>query len=96
MAPHISWEGCSPEQQAGRSGRPKIRQRLSGASWTQRWQATEQLIREGKIAYVGSSNSAGWDIATVQCTAASRNMLGLASERSLIFGRFHMFAATLL
>ena len=43
----------------------------------------EQLIREGKITYVGSSNFAGWDIATAQCTAASRNLLGLASEQSL-------------
>ena len=31
----------------------------------------------------GSSNFAGWDIATAQCTAASRNLLGLASEQSL-------------
>ena len=43
----------------------------------------EQLIREGKITYVGASNFAGWDIATAQCTAAARNMLGLASEQSL-------------
>jgi aryl-alcohol dehydrogenase-like predicted oxidoreductase len=35
------------------------------------------------IAYVGSSNFAGWDIATAQCTAASRKLLGLASEQSL-------------
>jgi aryl-alcohol dehydrogenase-like predicted oxidoreductase len=31
----------------------------------------------------GSSNFAGWDIATAQCTAASQNLLGLASEQSL-------------
>lgn len=43
----------------------------------------EQLIREGKITYVGSSNFAGWDIATAQCTASARNLLGLASEQSL-------------
>jgi aryl-alcohol dehydrogenase-like predicted oxidoreductase len=43
----------------------------------------EQLIHEGKITYVGSSNFAGWDIATAQCTAASRSLLGLASEQSL-------------
>ena len=41
--------------------------------WEEIWQAMEQLIREGKITYVGSSNFAGWDIATAQCTAASRN-----------------------
>src|SRR6516225_7883805 len=51
--------------------------------WDEIWQAMEQLIREGKITYVGSSNFAGWDIATAQCTAASRNLLGLASEQSL-------------
>jgi aryl-alcohol dehydrogenase-like predicted oxidoreductase len=39
----------------------------------------EQLIREGKITYVGSSNFAGWDIATAQRTGASRNRPGLAS-----------------
>jgi aryl-alcohol dehydrogenase-like predicted oxidoreductase len=43
----------------------------------------EQLIREGRITYVRSSNFAGWDIATAQCAAASRNLLGLASEQSL-------------
>ena len=51
--------------------------------WEEIWQAMEQLIREGKISYVGSSNFAGWDIATAQCMAASRNLLGLASEQSL-------------
>jgi aryl-alcohol dehydrogenase-like predicted oxidoreductase len=51
--------------------------------WEEIWQAMEQLIREGKVTYVGSSNFAGWDIATAQCTAASRNLLGLASEQSL-------------
>jgi aryl-alcohol dehydrogenase-like predicted oxidoreductase len=54
-----------------------------GTPWEEVWQAMEQLIREGKITYVGSSNFAGWDIATAQCTAASRNLLGLASEQSL-------------
>lgn len=51
--------------------------------WQEIWQAMEQLIREGKVTYVGSSNFAGWDIATAQCTAASHNLLGLASEQSL-------------
>jgi aryl-alcohol dehydrogenase-like predicted oxidoreductase len=54
-----------------------------GTPWEEVWQAMEQLIREGKITYVGSSNFAGWDIATAQCTAALRNLLGLASEQSL-------------
>lgn len=51
--------------------------------WEEIWQAMEQLIREGKISYVGSSNFAGWDIATAQCKADVRNLLGLASEQSL-------------
>ncbi len=51
--------------------------------WEEIWQAMEQLIREGKITYVGSSNFAGWDIATAQLTAANRNLLGLACEQSL-------------
>lgn len=51
--------------------------------WEEIWQAMEQLIREGKITYVGSSNFAAWDIATAQSVAASRHFLGLASEQSL-------------
>jgi aryl-alcohol dehydrogenase-like predicted oxidoreductase len=46
------------------------------------WQAMEQLVREGKVTYVGSSNFAGWDIATACQTAAHRNFLGLVSEQS--------------
>jgi len=51
--------------------------------WDEIWQAMEQLVREGKITYVGSSNFAGWDIATAQSVARSRQFLGLASEQSL-------------
>lgn len=51
--------------------------------WEEIWQAMEQLIREGKITYVGSSNFAGWDIATAQMSANARHLLGLASEQSL-------------
>jgi len=51
--------------------------------WEEIWQAFGQLIREGKITYVGSSNFAGWHIATAQCAAATRGLLGLASEQSL-------------
>lgn len=51
--------------------------------WEEIWQAMEQLVREGKISYVGSSNFAGWDIATGQQTARSRQFLGLVSEQSL-------------
>ncbi|MGT2835838.1 aldo/keto reductase [Streptococcus hyointestinalis] len=51
--------------------------------WEEIWQGMEQLIREGKITYVGSSNFAGWDIATAQQIANHRQVLGLASEQSL-------------
>ena len=51
--------------------------------WEEIWQGMEQLIHEGKITYVGSSNFAGWDIATAQQIANHRQTLGLASEQSL-------------
>jgi aryl-alcohol dehydrogenase-like predicted oxidoreductase len=47
------------------------------------WQAMEMLIAQGKVLYVGSSNFAGWDIATAQQTAAHRHFLGLISEQSV-------------
>jgi len=50
--------------------------------WEEIWQAMEQLIREGKVTYVGSSNFAGWDIATAQCLARERHFMGLVSEQS--------------
>ena len=51
--------------------------------WEEIWQAMEQLVHEGKVVYVGSSNFAGWDIATAQCAAATRHFIGLVSEQSL-------------
>lgn len=36
LEPHISADGCNPAQNPGRSGRPKIRQRLSSPNCTQR------------------------------------------------------------
>ncbi|MEA2624186.1 MAG: hypothetical protein QOD06_231 [Candidatus Binatota bacterium] len=50
--------------------------------WEEIWQAMEQLHREGKILYVGSSNFAGWQIATGQQIASARSFLGLVSEQS--------------
>jgi aryl-alcohol dehydrogenase-like predicted oxidoreductase len=51
--------------------------------WEEIWQAMEQLVREGKISYVGSSNFAAWDIALAQSAANARHFLGLTSEQSL-------------
>jgi aryl-alcohol dehydrogenase-like predicted oxidoreductase len=51
--------------------------------WEEVWQAMEQLVREGKVLYVGSSNFAGWHIAQAQGEAKARNFMGLVSEQSL-------------
>ncbi|MBA2487127.1 MAG: aldo/keto reductase [Nitrospira sp.] len=51
--------------------------------WEEIWQAMEQLCREGKVLYIGSSNFAGWHIARAQELARSRHFLGLISEQSL-------------
>lgn len=51
--------------------------------WEEIWQAMEQLVREGKISYVGSSNFAAWDVALAQSVASARHFLGLTSEQSL-------------
>jgi aryl-alcohol dehydrogenase-like predicted oxidoreductase len=51
--------------------------------WDEIWQAMEQLVHEGKVLYVGSSNFAGWHIAQSQEAAARRHFLGLVSEQSL-------------
>jgi aryl-alcohol dehydrogenase-like predicted oxidoreductase len=51
--------------------------------WEEIWQAMERLVREGKVIYVGSSNFAGWDIATAQCAAQARHFMGIVSEQSL-------------
>lgn len=53
------------------------------APWEEIWQAMEQLVREGKVLYVGSSNFAGWHLAQAQELARQRHFLGLVSEQSL-------------
>ena len=51
--------------------------------WDETWIAFDSLIGQGKVTYIGSSNFAGWDIATACQEAARRNMLGLVSEQSI-------------
>jgi aryl-alcohol dehydrogenase-like predicted oxidoreductase len=51
--------------------------------WDETWQSFEQLQNQGKVVYVGSSNFAGWDIATACQEASQRGLMGLASEQSI-------------
>ncbi len=51
--------------------------------WEEIAQAFEQLQREGKVLYVGSSNFAGWHLATCQAAFKQRGQFGLVSEQSL-------------
>lgn len=45
------------------------------------WEAMEQLVKDGKVLYVGSSNFAGWDLAKAQSVASKRNFMGIISEQ---------------
>ncbi len=51
--------------------------------WDELWGAFGSLIQQGKVVYVGSSNFAGWDIATACQEASKRGMMGLVSEQSI-------------
>jgi aryl-alcohol dehydrogenase-like predicted oxidoreductase len=51
--------------------------------WEEIWQAFDSLVKQGKVVYVGSSNFAGWDIATACQEASRRGLMGLASEQSI-------------
>ena len=51
--------------------------------WNETWQAFDTLIGQGKVVYVGSSNFAGWDIATACQEASKRGVNRLVSEQSV-------------
>ncbi len=51
--------------------------------WDETWQAFDALVKQGKVVYVGSSNFAGWDIATACQEAGRRGLTGLVSEQSI-------------
>jgi aryl-alcohol dehydrogenase-like predicted oxidoreductase len=50
-------------------------------AWDEIWQAYETLVQQGKVIYAGSSNFAGWHIATANQTATRRGYLGLVCEQ---------------
>jgi aryl-alcohol dehydrogenase-like predicted oxidoreductase len=50
--------------------------------WDETWQSFDTLIKQGKVVYVGSSNFAGWNIATACEEASKRGIVGLVSEQS--------------
>jgi aryl-alcohol dehydrogenase-like predicted oxidoreductase len=50
--------------------------------WDEIWQACETLVAQGKVLYVGSSNHAGWQLATANAVAERRGSQGLVSEQS--------------
>ena len=58
--------------------------------WEEIWQAFELLVQQGKVLYVGSSNFAGWHIASACETARARHFLGLVSEQGL----YHLLERT--
>jgi aryl-alcohol dehydrogenase-like predicted oxidoreductase len=51
--------------------------------WEEIWQAMEQLVCDGKVTDIGSSNHAAWDVALAQSAASARHFIGLTSEQSL-------------
>jgi aryl-alcohol dehydrogenase-like predicted oxidoreductase len=51
--------------------------------WDETWQAFDSLVKQGKVVYIGSSNFAGWDIATACQEASKRGLTGLVSEQSI-------------
>ena len=51
--------------------------------WDETWNSFDTLMKQGKVVYAGSSNFAGWDIATACQEASRRGMMGLVSEQSI-------------
>ncbi|MBN1697086.1 MAG: aldo/keto reductase [Spirochaetales bacterium] len=50
--------------------------------WDETWNAFDKLQTQGKIIYAGSSNFAGWQIATACQEASRRGLTGPVSEQS--------------
>lgn len=50
-------------------------------SWEEIWEAFSALVRRGTVDYIGSSNFAGWHLATAQAAARAHGFMGLVSEQ---------------
>jgi len=64
--------------------------------WEEIWQAMEQLVHEGKVLYIGSSNFAATHIVQAQYEARMRKFMGLVSEQSLYNLRMRMIELELI
>jgi aryl-alcohol dehydrogenase-like predicted oxidoreductase len=51
--------------------------------WDELWEVLDDLRREGKIRYTGTSNFAGWHLAQGQEAARRRDLLGVVVEESI-------------
>jgi len=51
--------------------------------WEEIWEAFDVLRSQGKVLYFGSSNFAGWHLASAQESAKRLGILGLVSEQSI-------------
>ena len=51
--------------------------------WEEIWQGMEQLVREGKVIYIGSCNFPAWAIANANGIARERHFMGIISEQSI-------------
>jgi aryl-alcohol dehydrogenase-like predicted oxidoreductase len=50
-------------------------------TWDEVWEAYEGLVRSGQVDYIGSSNSAAWEIVKANEAARRRNFLGIVNEQ---------------
>ena len=51
--------------------------------WEEIWQAMENLVQQGKVLYIGSSNFAAWQLVQANEAAKARQFMGLVCEQSL-------------
>ncbi len=51
--------------------------------WDEIWQASEQLVQDGKVINVGSANFAAWQIVQGNEAAKQRQFMGFVSEQSV-------------